>query len=120
MSVKSDSIETYRNVLRHVVRPEERHDRQDSDSVGLSNWEALAFVEAFREYAAYNAPDEEHETIALAYIEYIHMCVHDERASQVKLYAHTDEAKRVILDAVNHVSLLIQSELTERARYELP
>lgn len=104
MALTDDSLEVYRNNLRHVVRPEESSDRAESTSIVLTNWEALAVVEGLREYAAYHAPNSERSEIAIAYIEYAQMVVHEERKSSVQFFAHTEEARRVLTDGVTHVN----------------
>jgi len=85
----------YENQLRHVARPEK--DRQSATRVRLEDWEALLMQRELIEYASYEAPDAEHEAVAMAYAEYIDMVVRDEAKNFVYLYAHTHVAEDVML-----------------------
>lgn len=89
-------MDHYRDNLRHVIRPEKPSDRMESDRILLSNYEALYLRQQISNWAAYYADTEEAEAIALAYVDYIDMVVHDEREPTLHLYAHTDVAKDVL------------------------
>ena len=112
---KPDNLESYRTVLRHVVRPDSVSERDNAASVLLYGWEALYMLNPLREYINYYARDEENRKIAEAYREYINMVVRDERCTCVTLYAHTHEAWAVLLESLandleNHVSDEIHSK----------
>lgn len=98
--VVDDSLHNYREVLRHVVRPDDGTDRKDSRRMAVRDWQALWLRQGLREYAAYHSPTDEHEQVALAYIEYIDMCVRHERKNVVTLYAHTPLACEVLQYAI--------------------
>lgn len=94
-----DSIEKYRANLRHVVRPEDPADRADSDRVLFDDWLALWAADAFRAYAAYDAPSSTHEDVAIAYAQYAEHVVRNEGKANVFFYAHTVAAREVLHDA---------------------
>lgn len=83
--------------MRHVVRPEHPSDRVGTPHIRLHDYEALYLYEALIEYAAYMSDTAEKEEIALAYAEYINMCVRDEGKNMLSVYAHTEEAKEVLI-----------------------
>lgn len=95
-----DRLDNYRENLRHVVRPEERNERQASPSFTLADYEALYLRQCLREYAAYEAPSQRKASIAWAYAEYADMCVRDERRSEVAFYAHTTDAYEVLVESL--------------------
>ncbi len=96
----TDSIETYRTVLRHVVRPDDPLERSESRSVYVTDYEALMLKWCLHEYHSYGAPTDEYREIATGYIEYIKMCVYDENKNMFRLFFHTDTARRVLEGAL--------------------
>lgn len=104
--IDTDSLDVYRTVLRHIVRPDDAHDRNESNHYTVEDFDALAIAAALREYAVYSAPDEVHERIALGYIEYIDLVVRDEGRRHVDLFAHTSEADDVLFDALSQTTYL--------------
>ncbi|UBF23236.1 hypothetical protein M1M34_gp097 [Haloarcula tailed virus 2] len=97
-----DDLQTYRTVLRHIVRPDDYSIRIESPSVMLYDWEALFLHECLQEYAAYDASSDEYRDIAYGYAEFIDMTVRQENAEVLYLYAHTRDAWTVLLDALRH------------------
>lgn len=91
-----DPISTYRENLRHVVRPDVPEERREANSATINDYDALKLRRDLSEYAAYESPTGEHESIALAYIQYIDMVVRDEKKQIVTLYAHTETAVEVL------------------------
>lgn len=100
-------MKNYRDSLHHIVRPEDPSERLDATLVTLSDYEALYLYDAFVEYASYQAESLEEEQIALGYAEYVNMVVRKENRNRVYVYAHTEKARDVLLDALdgrsNHV-----------------
>lgn len=90
------NLNHYREVLEHIVRPEEPAERQNARRVTLQDYEAIYMAEACIEYAAYGADTATEEKIALGYHQHIHRVVGDERLGRVNLYAHTDDAVNVL------------------------
>lgn len=97
-------LDNYRDVLEHVVRPEDPSDREDCTRVRLNDYEALYLYDALVEYAAYTARSREEEQIALGFAEYIDLSVRDERKSLVYLYPHSTVAKAVLIEAAEERS----------------
>lgn len=95
-----DELEIYRTVLRHIVRPDDPAERQESRSVQIMDYEALLFNWCLHEYKAYAAPTDKHRDIAEGYIEYIKMCIYDEHKNMVQLFFHTDTARQVLEGAL--------------------
>jgi len=97
-----DELSHYRDNLRHVVRPSDSTERETAEySYSLSAWQALKLRTGLREKAHYEwAADERKHMIALAYAEYIDMCVRDERRENVQVYAQTDAARQVLVAAL--------------------
>ena len=93
-------LSTYRDNLRHVVRPDRPSERPDANRYIVSDYQALALQHLLREFEAYSADTDEHADIARAYIEYIDLVVREEGRTQVEIYAHTREARQVLADAV--------------------
>jgi hypothetical protein len=94
-------MDHYRANLDHVVRPE-NPDERDEPYAMVDDWAALLLRRHLTEFAAYAAPSPDAEAVALAYAEYIDMAVRDEGKRQVKLFAHTDKAERVLDDASDY------------------
>lgn len=92
-------LENYRDNLRHVVRPDDPSQRADSTRVTMTDYEALYLRGLLRTFANYGATDGQ-EPIARAYVEYIDMAVRSEGATTLDVYAHTQRAEAVLLDAV--------------------
>lgn len=109
-----DNIHNYRQVLRHVVRPEESSERKESPRVHLLDYEALVLKRALAEFAGYYARDETEERIALGWVEYIDMCIHEERSKSFYLYAHTDKATTVFYAAIGKCDSLLPIDVLDR------
>lgn len=92
-----DHLDTYRDNLRHVVRPEDPAERDGG--VSISDWAALQLAEALKEYAAWESPTSTHEEVALAYAEYINHVVRNEEKTTVQLFFHTETAEEVLYEA---------------------
>lgn len=114
----NDTLETYRTVLQHVVRPEESYDRLDSPHAYLQDYESLILVRALREYAAYYAPTKEHTDIALGWIEYIFMNVREEKRSSFRIYAHTYTAQEVYNEALYNFTE-VPNDISDLATWNL-
>ena len=109
-----DSLEHYRDNLRHVIRPDVPTERYDAPSMPIEDYEALALLRRLREYADYElGPSDEHHDVARAYIEYINMCVRDEERPMFTLYAHTTVAVETLKGAVQSTSTYVPSEIIE-------
>jgi hypothetical protein len=94
-------METFTTVLKHVAEPQTPDERDESDHTTLSDFQALWFVEALREYANYGDHDKDVQAdIATAYVEFINKKIRDEGRRSVNLYAHTDVAVETLLDAL--------------------
>lgn len=112
-------METYRNQLRHIVRPEDPTDRQNSDRVPLDDYEALYLRHALPMWAAYNAETQTEEEIAVGYGQYINQVIRDEGKNFIYLYAHTPEAKGVLqavvgdIDEVLDIAESVESKVDE-------
>lgn len=87
-------MEHYRESLTHIIRPEQN--RQDASRIRLDDWEALYLYDPLVEYAAYSAPDAEHETVALGLAEYLDNTVREEGKDHVYVYHHTGVAETVL------------------------
>lgn len=102
------NMEHYRDNLAHLVRPEAPKEREEADSIRLQDYEALYLHNGLVEYAAYGSEDAEEEEIALAYAEYINMAVRDEEKRIVNLYAHTEEARTVLVEGARAITKQIE------------
>lgn len=92
-------MEHYEQELRHVARPDSDYERSVTPKAPLADYEALYLARLLRDYAAYNAAEDQ-RNIAWAYAEYIDMVVRDEGRSAVVIYAHTPLAHYVLEQAV--------------------
>jgi hypothetical protein len=88
--------DTYRGQLQHVAEPSTPKERRDADFARIRDWRALYFAEQLREWGAYHGT-KVHSNIALAYADYINEQVRERGESFVCLYAHTDDAKFVLM-----------------------
>jgi len=94
-------METFTTVLEHVAEPQTPDERDEADHTTLSDFQALWFVEALREYANYGDHDKDVQAdIATAYVEFINKKIRDEGRRSVNLYTHTDVAVETLLDAL--------------------
>lgn len=93
----------YEDNLRHLAEPAAPNERRMAVSTTMPDFEALWLSEALREYAHYgDHPDESHQDIAIAYVEYIERQVRENERKHVSLYAHTDEAADTLMGAMFH------------------
>jgi hypothetical protein len=88
--------DSYRGQLEHMAEPSAPKERRDSDLAKIRDWMALYFAEQLREWGSYYGTDH-YSNIALAYADYINEQVRDRGESFVCLYAHTDDAKFVLM-----------------------
>lgn len=87
----------YDDQLRHVARPDTTPGREEATSVTLTDYEGLYVAREIREYVAYEESDETKRQIGWAYAEYIDMVVRGEEKRSVTLYAHTEQAKELLI-----------------------
>lgn len=114
----TDHLETYRQNLRHVVRPDDASQRKDARHVVLNDYDGLLLRACLEEYIGYGAPSDTHRDIAKSYIEYINMAVRDEEKRIFRLYVHTKEAKQVFEEAVLTAPAAIPSDWVDDFVYE--
>jgi len=94
---------TYDDNLRHVAEPAAPSGRDTAVSTTVPDYEALWLSEQLKEYAHYgDHPNEAHQDIAIAYVEYIDRQVRQNERRHVSLYAHTDEAADTLMGAMFH------------------
>lgn len=101
-------LHDYQKNLRHVARPSDPSDRRDAVSVRLNEYEALYLLGGLSEYAAYDAPSEDHADVAMAYEDYINHQVRELHNGIVVLYAHTGLAREVLRQSVQSIGAKIQ------------
>lgn len=94
-----DDLDIDDGTLRHVARPANPKERHAADAISLQDYEAVYFQTALRDYAAYDAPNADYQTVALAYAEHIDREVREEMCSTAKFYCHTELSKKVLLAA---------------------
>lgn len=108
----------YNQNLRHVAEPAAPTERRRAVSASVSDYEALWLAESLRDYAHYgDHPDDSHDDIAMAYVEYIDRQVRENEKTHVTLYAHTDEAADTLMGALFHSST--EQDLVERVSPKL-
>lgn len=96
----SDDTTHYENNFEHCVRPSSPRERRDADRVLLQDYEALYLLPGLRELGWYADDTKVEADIARAYVEYIQTQVREMEHGNIYLYAHTPEAKDVLIDAV--------------------
>lgn len=112
--VRAIVTDSYQDAVeRHVIRPADPSDRQTASRVRVTDFEALYMRRLLAEYASYSAPSDTRQTIARAYCEQIDDRVRDSGESFVYLYAHTDDARQVLYDAVALTSEIDYLELQQ-------
>lgn len=91
----------YEHNLRHIVRPDKPTERETSPRVGMADYAALYLARALEEFAAYEADTDVRRSIAWGLAEYIERCIYEERKQYVTVYAHTSDAREVLVDALD-------------------
>lgn len=92
---------TYDQNLRHVAEPAAPSGRDQAVSANMASFEALWLSEQLKEYAHYgDHPEDSHQGIAIAYVEFIDKKVRDEERNYVTLYAHTEAAADTLMGAM--------------------
>jgi hypothetical protein len=100
-----DDMQHYRDSLRHIVRPDEPHERVESRHLTIEDYEALFLYDGCVEYASYGADTGEKESIALGYAEYINDVVRNEGRGRVSLFVHTDTALDVLCGIIDALTV---------------
>jgi hypothetical protein len=91
----------YEDHLRHTAQPSDPDDRETATSLTLADYEALWFADYLREYAHYEAEDDD-SGIAAAYAAYIDTAVRERGSSYVTLYVHTRAAADTLLATASY------------------
>jgi hypothetical protein len=91
----------YEDHLRHTAQPSDPDDRETATSLTLADYEALWFADYLREYAHYEAEDDD-SGIAAAYAAYIDTAVRERGSRHVTLYVHTRAAADTLLATASY------------------
>lgn len=86
--------------LQHMRQPDTPAERERSPSTHLDDFEALYLRRALLEYCRYGKDD-----LACSYAEYLQEQIRENKQEHCQLYAHTERAVMVLLDALGQTTI---------------